>query len=130
KTIGGKDTDQLKGLTQTRDGGYILAGNSDSKKSDDKDRASIGGNDYWVVKLGNEKKTDEERQLVEVYPNPTNQFTNIVISESFTKANVQVFDMAGRKLQAKKMSYRSSPIDLHDYPLGVTYINISIVSVN
>src|SRR5690606_20204165 len=53
KTIGGNGTDQLKGLTQTRDGSYILAGNSDSKKSDDKDKASIGGNDYWVVKLGN-----------------------------------------------------------------------------
>src|SRR5690606_6295337 len=126
KTIGGKDTDQLKGLTQTRDGGYILAGNSDSKKSDDKDRASIGGNDYWVVKLGNEKKTDEERQLVEVYPNPTNQFTNIVISESFTKANVQVFDMAGRKLQEKKLPYRSTPIDLQGYPPGVYIFKITV----
>ena len=126
KTIGGKDTDQLKGLTQTRDGGYILAGNSDSKKSDDKDRASIGGNDYWVVKLGNEKKTEEERQLVEVYPNPTYQFTNIVISESFTDANVQVFDMVGRKLQEKKLPYRSTPIDLQGYPPGVYIFKITI----
>jgi hypothetical protein len=124
KTIGGKATDQLKGLTQTRDGGYILAGNSDSKKSDDKDRASIGGNDYWVVKLGNEEKTDEERQLVEVYPNPTSQFTNIVISESFNKANVQVFDMAGRKLQEKDLPYRSTPIDLQGYPPGVYILKI------
>src|SRR5690606_37357357 len=113
-------------LTQTRDGGYILAGNSDSKKSDDKDRASIGGNDYWVVKLGNEKKTDEERQLVEVYPNPTNQFTNIVISESFTEAVVQVFDMAGRKLQERDLPYRSTPIDLQGYPPGVYIFKITL----
>jgi len=126
KTIGGTGTDQLKGLTRTRDGGYILAGNSDSKKSDDKDRASIGGNDYWVVKLGNEKKTDEERQLVEVYPNPTYQFTNIIISQEFKEASVQAFDMTGRKLQTKVLPYRSTPIDLQGYPPGVYVFKITI----
>ena len=126
KTIGGNGTDQLKGLTQTRDGGYILAGNSDSKKSDDKDQASIGGNDYWVVKLGNEKKQAEERRLIEIYPNPTNQFTNIVISESYTKAIVEVFDMVGRKLQSKDLPYRTTPIDLQGYPPGVYIFKITI----
>jgi len=126
KTIGGTGTDQLKGLTRTRDGGYILAGNSDSKKSDDKDRASIGGNDYWVVKLGNEKKTNEERQLVEVYPNPTYQFTNIIITEDFETAQVDVFDMTGRKLQTKSLPYRSTPIDLQGYPPGVYIFKITV----
>lgn len=127
KTIGGNGTDQLKGLTQTRDGGYILAGNSDSKKSADKDRASIGGNDYWVVKLSNEdKKPEEERKLVEVYPNPTIQFTNVVITSEFSEANVQVFDMNGRKLQEKKLPYRSTPIDLQSNGPGVYVFKITI----
>ncbi len=126
KTIGGSGTDQLKGLAQTRDGGYILAGNSDSKKSDDKDRASIGGNDYWVVKLGNEKKQAEERQLIEIYPNPTIQYTNIIISEEFKDANVQVFNLNGQKLQTKKLPYRSTPVDLQGYPPGVYIFKISI----
>src|SRR5690606_21275054 len=126
RTIGGKDTDQLKGLVQTRDGGYILAGNSDSKKSDDKDRASIGGNDYWIVKLGEKGKQEQERQLVEVYPNPTHQFTNIVISESFTQAKVEVFDMSGRKLQFKELPYRSTAVDLQGYPPGVYIFKITV----
>ena len=126
KTIGGKDTDQLKGLTQTRDGGYVLAGNSDSKKSDDKDQASIGGNDFWVVKLGEKGKTDEARQLIEIYPNPTSQYTNIVISESYTKASVEVFDMVGRKLQSKDLPYRTTPIDLQGYTPGVYIFKINI----
>lgn len=128
KTIGGNGSDQLKGLTQTRDGGYILAGNSDSKKSADKDRASIGGNDYWVVKLGKEGKK-EERELVEVYPNPTQQFVNIVISEEFSKAEVQVFDMTGRKLQEKKLPYSTTPIDLQGYTPGVYVFKITIDGV-
>ena len=126
KTIGGKDTDQLKGLTQTRDGGYILAGNSDSKKSDDKDVASIGGNDFWVVKLGEKNKQGEDRLPVEIYPNPTYQFTNIVISASYTRAQVEVFDMSGRKLQEKQLPYRTTPIDLQGYPPGVYVFKITI----
>lgn len=126
KTIGGNETDQLKGLAQTRDGGYILAGNSDSKKSDDKDRASIGGNDYWVVKLGSEKKTNEERELVEIYPNPTYQFTNIIISQDFQNAKVQVFDMTGRLLQTTQLPYRSTPVELQGYPPGVYIFKITL----
>lgn len=129
KTIGGNGTDQLKGLTQTRDGGYILAGNSDSKKSDDKDKASIGGNDYWVVKLGNEKKSAEERQLVEIYPNPTYQYTNIIISEEFKEAEVQVFNLNGQKLQQNRLPYRSTPVDLQGYPPGVYIFKISVDGV-
>lgn len=126
KTLGGKDTDQLKGLTRTRDGGYILAGNSDSKKSDDKDKASIGGNDYWIVKLGEKNKHEEDRQLIEVYPNPTSRYTNIVISSSYNEAKAEVFDMAGRKLQEKDLPYRTTPIDLQSYPPGVYIFKITV----
>lgn len=126
KTLGGKDKDELKGLTQTRDGGYILAGNSDSKKSDDKDKASIGGNDFWIIKLGENNKQQEERQLVEIYPNPTYQYTNIVISQSYNTAQVEVFDMVGRKLQYKELPYRTTPINLQGYPPGVYIFKIIV----
>ena len=126
KTIGGMGSDQLKGAVQMRDGGYLLAGNSDSKKSDDKDRASIGGNDYWVVKLGSENKTTEDRKLVEVFPNPTYQYTSIVIAEDFREAKADVFDLNGRKLQTRELPYRSTAIDLQGYPPGVYIIKITI----
>ncbi len=126
KTIGGMGSDQLKGAVQMRDGGYLLAGNSDSKKSDDKDRASIGGNDYWVVKLGSENKAAEDRKLVEVFPNPTYQYTNIVIAEDFREAKAEVFDLNGRKLQTKELPYRSTAIDLQGYPPGVYIVKITI----
>jgi hypothetical protein len=51
KTLGGKWGDNLFALQQTRDGGYILGGASDSPISGDKTQASKGSNDFWVVKL-------------------------------------------------------------------------------
>jgi hypothetical protein len=50
-TIGGSAFDDLRSVVQTSDGGYLLGGYSDSDASGDKTENSLGGNDYWVVKL-------------------------------------------------------------------------------
>lgn len=51
KTIGGNLTDDLRSIQQTSDGGYILGGSSFSAISGEKTESSLGGRDYWVVKL-------------------------------------------------------------------------------
>lgn len=50
-TIGGSDTDDLHCFVSTSDGGYLLAGKSNSPISGDKTENSIGGYDYWIVKI-------------------------------------------------------------------------------
>lgn len=50
-TIGSNATDDLYAADVTADGGYILAGYSNSNASADKSENSIGSFDYWVVKL-------------------------------------------------------------------------------
>jgi len=51
KTIGGSLDDILTSIQQTKDGGYILGGYSESNTSGEKTQNSRGGLDYWVVKL-------------------------------------------------------------------------------
>lgn len=51
KTIGGNLTEELRSVQQTADGGYILGGSSSSAISGEKTESSLGGRDYWVVKL-------------------------------------------------------------------------------
>lgn len=50
-TIGGSGIDYLWSITQSIDGGYLLGGESFSGISGDKSEASMGFNDYWVIKL-------------------------------------------------------------------------------
>lgn len=52
-TIGGLGGEQPWSVMQTIDGGYLIAGNSDSPISGDKIEDSKGGSDYWIVKLNN-----------------------------------------------------------------------------
>ncbi len=51
KSFGGSGFDNLIDLQQTTDGGYILAGHSNSGIGSDKSQASKGSLDYWVVKI-------------------------------------------------------------------------------
>lgn len=51
RTYGGSGTEYIDNVVQTADGGYILAGSSDSYLSGDKSEISRGFFDYWVVRL-------------------------------------------------------------------------------
>jgi hypothetical protein len=54
KTFGGSDSEELRCLKQTSDGGYILGGESNSGISGDKSQPNKGSGfttDYWIVKL-------------------------------------------------------------------------------
>lgn len=51
KTFGGKYVDELKSIEQTKDGGYILGGYSNSPESGDKSQNNFGQGDFWILKL-------------------------------------------------------------------------------
>ncbi|MEO6442304.1 MAG: T9SS type A sorting domain-containing protein [Chitinophagales bacterium] len=51
KRFGGNQKEELYGLLQTSDNGYLLGGGSFSDISGDKTQASRGGRDYWIVKV-------------------------------------------------------------------------------
>jgi len=51
KNFGGSGTDLLKRVINTQDGGFLLAGTSDSPKGGNKAENPRGDNDFWVIKL-------------------------------------------------------------------------------
>lgn len=51
KTLGGSANDYLRSVLTTTDGGYFLAGYSESGKSGDKMEPSRGWYDYWIVRV-------------------------------------------------------------------------------
>ena len=51
KTYGGEYADLLRSMEQTKDGGYILGGYSNSSQSGEKTNSNTGIGDYWIVKI-------------------------------------------------------------------------------
>jgi len=124
ETVASSGEDVLQKLLETRDGGYLLAGTSKSGTSKNKD-SSIGGNDFWVVKLKDKSKPEKtKRKSIEAIPNPVVTFTNVIIGYEYEKGTATVVDMSGRILQNFSILGQTVPVDLSRYPEGIYVINI------
>jgi hypothetical protein len=64
KTWIGNNRDELNDIQITSDGGFLLAGSSESAMGDDKTENSKGNYDYWVIKI----KLDPITGVFTVYP--------------------------------------------------------------
>lgn len=109
-------------------GGNGLAenGNSTSKKlpaSRDKN-TNFGSNDFWVVKLRDKNKPKEVAATIEAFPNPTTEYTNIIVGYDYKQGTATVVDLAGRQLQQFEINSRTVPVDLSGLPEGIYIVNI------
>ena len=123
KTVGSAGEDILRKLIETRDGGYLMAGTSNSGASKDKN-SNIGGNDFWVVKLKDKTKIEKVKSSIEAIPNPVSTYTNVIIGYDFSSGTASLVDMTGRILQNFSISSRTVPVDLSPYAEGIYIINI------
>jgi Secretion system C-terminal sorting domain len=85
---------------------------------------TFGSNDFWVVKLKDQAKPNVVKATIEAFPNPAENFTNIIVGYEFTSGTATVFDLGGRLLQTQEITSRTVPIDLSNYPAGIYIVNI------
>ncbi|QMU28785.1 T9SS type A sorting domain-containing protein [Adhaeribacter radiodurans] len=113
KTFGGSGAEELRAVIQTQDGGFLLAGKSDSGVSGDRTQPSQGGSDYWLVKvipeanpivaeretmLVTEPVVETELSSLTVYPNPAQEQVTVRFTLPETQAaTVKVYDSQGRE---------------------------------
>ena len=124
KTIGSNGEDILRKVVETRDGGYLMTGTSNSSSSKDKN-SNIGSNDFWVVKLKDKAKVEKVKASIEAIPNPASIYTNVIIGYDFNEGTASVVDILGRTLQSFAISSRTVPIELSRYAEGVYIIIIN-----
>lgn len=123
KTVGSGGEDILRKLIETRDGGYLMAGTSNSSASKDKN-GSIGGNDFWVVKLKDKEKTEKVKSSIEAIPNPATTYTNVIVGYDFKEGTATLVDITGRILQEFAITGRTVPVNLSTYSEGIYIIKI------
>jgi hypothetical protein len=123
KDVGSDGEDVLKKVIETRDGGYLMAGTSSGKISNDRN-TSKGRQDFWVVKLKDKDKKQDAREKIEAIPNPATDYTNVIVGYEYTKGTATVVDLAGHVLQQFNITERTVPIDLQGLPEGIYIVNI------
>ena len=65
------------------------------------------------------------KQSITLYPNPTNDFVNVVSTE---KGQINIYDVNGRLLQRIEMTSEKQTIDISNLPTGI--YNFQINGVN
>ncbi|MFN5736061.1 MAG: hypothetical protein ACK444_08455, partial [Flavobacteriales bacterium] len=110
KCFGGIDGDATHAILQTNDGGFALAGQSNS---DDFNGSVFGchtgfGTDAWVFKLGpyNELE-DRDTKKISLYPNPTSSEITIT-SDKFTNEPYTIYDQMGRTVASGRLAGTST----------------------
>lgn len=120
KCLGGIDDDVASDIQQTADGGYIIAGFSESKGGD------VSGNhgdfDYWVVKLGTETlgtsiNIKENKILIE---NPVKDQLNIQGQDKITF--LELYGMDGKVVKTSN----SQNMSVKELPKGIYILKIQL----
>lgn len=125
RNIGSSGIDILKKVIITRDGGYLLAGISDSDRPSKQRNNRIGGTDFWVVKLADEDKDKTEKLSIEAFPNPAESFTNVIVGYDYNKGTAKLFDINGRQLQSFEITgNRTVPVNMSGLPMGIYVVQI------
>ena len=121
-TIGGAGLDNLLNVQQTADGGYILGGFSDSNISGNKTKSSLGGRDFWVVKLAPDlvpiAGPSVAQKGLTIHPNPT---ANAIFVRTDMQRHVRLCNALGQTLAARTVQ-NSSEIDLSNQPDGFYFL--------
>ena len=126
KTIGGSANDVLTDVIQTSDGGYMLAGLSQSPISGDKTSISSERSDFWIVKLSPENLTTKNFTTtnVQVYPNPTTKMVSINFPQQYKKLAVTVVTVLGQMVQEQKFTNMSKMnLDINGAK-GIYFVNV------
>ena len=102
-----------------------MAGTSKGTISRDK-KSGKGSNDFWVVKLKDkDKKEENSRNKIEAIPNPAQQFTNVIVGFEFDTGTASLYDLSGRQLQTFTVESRTIPVDMSSYPQGIYIMEVA-----
>jgi len=98
KCLGGTGWDEAYSIQQTSDGGFIVAGYTNSNDGDVS--GNHGSKDYWVVKLTNEPDRINEIEnynLFSIYPNPFTEHAIITFDNPTNeKYRLLIIDVTGK----------------------------------
>lgn len=88
-------------------------------------------NETWTIKNFNTIKllyvgvsTAENEETLVVYPNPTNRYIYLRLSDKDLDGTVTLFDFKGTILSTEKINASNIQIDLGHYPFGIYIVNI------
>ncbi|MCQ4138774.1 T9SS type A sorting domain-containing protein [Chryseobacterium sp. EO14] len=116
-----KREERLSDIKLNRDGSIVLAGTSAEE---------LGKENWKIVKLG-DKQVDQliEKQDIKIYPNPVTDYVYVELGfeglrEGAFEAEIEVYDMGGRKLETVKTKNKITKINTQPLIQGAYLVTV------
>ena len=124
KTLGGISFDEADYIEQTTEGGYIIAGRTNSNNGDV--TGNHGNTDFWVVKLASDSLSNSEFEITNtiLYPNPSSKFISLQYSTNpETSFYFKIIDLTGKIIKSSFSKFNDQ-INIESLTIGNYIIQI------
>jgi hypothetical protein len=119
KCLGGTNGDVANSIQPTPDGGFIVAGYTQSTNGDV--TGNHGQDDAWVVKLGPELATSTfNNQALTLYPNPTNGLLQLQTPNNTSFNKIIITDSTGKTVLEQMQN--TTQVDVEQLASGLYII--------
>ncbi len=124
KSLGGSENDEAYAVKETADGGYIIAGYSQSNDGDV--TSNYGDKDYWIVKLSFNVGIAEglKQVMPDVFPNPTTDQITMTVDAQQIGATYTIYDNRGRAVLSNKIATLKTVIELENLSNGTYLLHV------
>ncbi|RXM51288.1 MULTISPECIES: T9SS type A sorting domain-containing protein [unclassified Chryseobacterium] len=127
KCLGGSKSDEASSVIQTTDGGYVIAGSSQSNNGDVTENK--GNYDIWIVKLAPENLSTNEvvkdaTVTANVYPNPAKDYVTLKLDYFDSSMKATITDMLGKTVHQQKLEGLRTKINTSHLEKGVYFLNV------
>ncbi|MBX7140061.1 MAG: T9SS type A sorting domain-containing protein [Chitinophagales bacterium] len=128
KSLGGSGTDAAYSAQQTSDGGFIVAGYSNSVNDDVS--GNHGSSDFWIVKLSSDSATGISSLpsiSISAFPNPSQSQLTVTLPQSFNEVTIRVHDLHGRII-VLETTYTNTQAQLNTATLPNGFYTLEIIN--
>jgi hypothetical protein len=135
KSLGGSEYEEVRGIIQTKDGGYIAAGHTFS--NDKNVSGNHGQNDFWVIKLSSDASISKPENVqvpisnaisFTLSPNPVSALLDLNIVSKKEKLLLSITNSNGTVMVAKTLFINKGTchhqLDISKFPPGYCYIHL------
>lgn len=126
--LGGIDGERAFCIRQTTDGGFVVAGYSNS--NDSLVSGNHGSLDYWIVKLSSDIFTGiaaPSTNFISYYPNPVQTQLTIDLAIPTREATIRVYDLQGRMI-ALPTTFTNTQAQLNTEKLQDGFYTLEIIN--
>ena len=124
KSLGGTGNDIPFSIIQTLNGGYIIAGYSDSNNGDV--TGNNGYEDFLIVKLSQDNLSTNsflENNTISLFPNPTKESLSIKLDYYTPLQEIIITDVLGKIIHSQKVDGLITTIITDGFKNGVYFVN-------